>query len=460
MQRDLTTGSLRQAFRALAVPAAIGMTFTTLYNVVDVYWAGGIDTQAQASLAVAFQAFFLFIAFGLGMSSALSALVGGAEGARDADSARRYALQGVGLAALGSAALMALSLFLVPLIFELISAPGPYRDGALRYFYVLVASMPGFILAFAVNGVLQALGDAVSHQRALIAAFFLNLGLNPLLIFGWPGVFGGLGFDGIALATVISQTGVALYVGWRLSRVDLAAGARWRDFLPERGPAYEIAAQALPTMSALIVMMTAGIAIQFYLKGFGEAAVAGYGVALRVEQMFLLPVFGLTGALLPIAAQNFGAGHYDRVRESLWVCIRLGGIYMLIACPTLLIFAPALMRFFTPDPEVIAVGVSYLRVDGIILPIYMTLFAINSFLQALKRPSLAFWIGVYRQALGVPIFAGVFALWLGFGVPGVWYGVATAVATGAVWAFLAAHLAARGAMGNGLFERTAPATAQ
>ena len=78
---DLTQGSLPLHFKRLAVPAAIGMVFTTLYNVVDVFFAGLIGTDAQAGLAISFQAFFIYITFGFGLSSAMTALVGNAIGA-------------------------------------------------------------------------------------------------------------------------------------------------------------------------------------------------------------------------------------------------------------------------------------------------------------------------------------------------------------------------------------------
>ena len=78
---DLTKGSIALHFKRLAVPAAIGMVFTTLYNVVDVFFAGLIGTDAQAGLAISFQAFFIFITFGFGLSSAMTALVGNAIGA-------------------------------------------------------------------------------------------------------------------------------------------------------------------------------------------------------------------------------------------------------------------------------------------------------------------------------------------------------------------------------------------
>ena len=92
---DLTKGSLSLHFRRLAIPAAIGLVFTTMHNVVDVFFAGLIGTDAQAGLAISFQAFFLFITFGFGLSSAMTALVGNALGAKKPDEARLVAAMSV-----------------------------------------------------------------------------------------------------------------------------------------------------------------------------------------------------------------------------------------------------------------------------------------------------------------------------------------------------------------------------
>ena len=99
------------------------------------------------------------------------------------------------------------------------------------------------------------------------------------------------------------------------------------------------------------------------------------------------------------------------------------------------------------DPEVIRIGVNYLRVDGFILPIYMMLFAVNSFLQALKRPIWTFWIGVYRQAFGVAFFSYAFVVWGGFGVLGVWFGIATVI-SGWLISLIVAEYVARGSIGS------------
>ena len=107
----------------------------------------------------------------------------------------------------------------------------------------------------------------------------------------------------------------------------------------------------------------------------------------------------------------------------------------------------------------IRIGVSYLRIDGFILPIYMMLFAINSFLQALKRPIWTFWIGVYRQAFGVAFFVYLYVMIYDFGVLGVWVGIATAVTTGWLISLIVADYVARGSIGGLLVARTDANTA-
>jgi Na+-driven multidrug efflux pump len=100
-----------------------------------------------------------------------------------------------------------------------ISTEGAYRDAGTAYFTILLFSLPSFIIGYGLNGLLQARGDTVSMQYALIGAFFANIGLNPLMMFGIPGIWNGMGFDGIAAATVISQTGVMIFIRLSACRI-------------------------------------------------------------------------------------------------------------------------------------------------------------------------------------------------------------------------------------------------
>jgi putative MATE family efflux protein len=440
---DLTEGPISGHFATLAIPAAMGMLFTTLYNVVDVYFAGQISTEAQAGLAIGFQAFFIMMAVGFGTGSAMSALVGNARGKKDDDTARRTAMQGISFAITAVLILMILGALGGPPLIQLISEPGGYRDAAQGYFYWLLAALPGFVIAYAANGILQAHGDSVTMQRAMMFAFVANIGLNPLFIYGIPGLIPGLGLDGIALATVVSQTGVMLFVLRAVLNLRVIKGAQVQELKPNLSTYREIFAQMIPTASAFMVMFISGFVVQFALKGFGEHAIAAYGIALRIEQILLLPVLGMTGALLPIAAQNFGAGNYDRVREALWFCWKLGFVMTIGAAPILWFAGGTAMSFFTDDAPVIDVGISYLRVDSFLFILYMMLFSINSLLQALKRPIWVFWISVYRQGFGVAFFVWLMIGVLGLEVWGVWLGIGLAVSTGWIIAlFIARRLAA------------------
>ncbi|MEN8919446.1 MAG: MATE family efflux transporter [Octadecabacter sp.] len=436
---DLTKGPLLGHFRTLAIPAAFGMLFSTLYNVVDVYWAGRLSTQAQAGLAIGFQAFFIMMSIGFGLSAALSALVSNAKGLGDRASARTFALQGIVFGIIATLVLMALGWIGGPYLIALVSEPGDYRDAATGYFNWLVLSLPGFLLAYGANGILQAHGDTVTLQRGLMVAFFANVVLNPLLMFGVPGIWGGMGFNGIALSTIISQTAVMLWVLHGVFKLDVLRDPKQSEFSPQLAKFRQIIAQLLPASTAMMVMFVSGFVVQYALKEFGEDAIAAYGVALRIEQILLLPVLGMTGALLPIIGQNFGASNHQRVKDALFLCWKIGFAMSVVAMPLLWLAGRYAMGVFTDNPTVIDIGASYLLVDAFLFPIYMMLFAINSFLQGLKRPIWTLWISIYRQGIGVALFIWLYLGVFGFDVWGVWYGIGTAVSSGWVLAIFAAR---------------------
>lgn len=451
---DLTTGPMSRHFRTLAIPAAFGMLFATLYNVVDVYWAGRLSTDAQAGLAIGYQAFFVLMAIAFGLSSALSALVSNAKGSGNSDETQQFAAQGIAYGIIATLLAMVIGMITGPMLIRLVSEPGAYRDAALGYFNVLIFALPGFFLAYGGNGILQAHGDSRSMQRAMMVAFLVNIGLNPLLMFGVPGVWSGMGFNGIALSTIISQTGVMVFILTRIFKLDMMQGVTRDAFRPVLDIFRQITAQLIPASAAMMVMFISGFVVQFALKEFGGAAVAAYGVALRIEQILLLPVLGMTGALLPIAGQNFGAQEHDRVRAALKFCWTTGFIMTAIAAPILLFGGSFAMSLFSDDPEVIRIGTSYLRVDAFLFPIYMMLFSINSLLQALKKPIWTLWISIYRQGFGVAFFIWVFIAVLDFDVWGVWLGIATAVTSGWVLALIVAKSVADKTM-NGLLTARA-----
>lgn len=454
IDQDLTRGPIPKHFWALAIPAAVGMLFNTLYNVVDVYFAGLVSTAAQAGMSLGFQILALGLAFGVGLGAAMGALVGNALGSGDTRMARRLCAQGISFGLIGSVSIALAGLWYGPRLIQMVSTPGDYQDVGIQYYQLLTLAIPGFLMAFGLNGILQAHGDGRSMQRALIAAFFANIALNPLLMFGIPGVWGGMGFAGLAISTVISQTSVMLYLLRQVLRLDTMENSAFRHFVPDWPRYADITWQVVPTGFAFLLMILAGIVVQFALKDFGEHAVAGYGIAIRLEQLVILPLMGLSSALLPIAAQNLGAGNHDRVREAMFYCWKAGAVLAVLAGPFLWFFGGTVVGTFTDDAEVIRVGRDYLRVASFMLYIYLIHFSITSFLQAMKRPVWSLWISLYRQTFGVAFFVWVYVGLLDMSVIGVWFGTSTAAATGAVVAYFVAAYIARDKIGG--LRRVAP----
>ncbi|MFD2206186.1 MATE family efflux transporter [Kiloniella antarctica] len=216
-ERDLVQGNMAGHFRTLAIPAGIGMLFNTLYNVVDTFFAGMLSTDAQAGLSVSFTVFFILVAFGIGLSQGISALLGSAIGAKNANEAKDLSAQGLSFAFSFSIIIGIAGYCATPLLLDLLGVSNGYRGLAIAYLRIIMFAAPAFMVAFSSNGILSAQGDTTTNQRALICGFLANCLLNPLLIFGFPSFFGlpgfsGIGFDGLATSTVIIEWAVAHYI--------------------------------------------------------------------------------------------------------------------------------------------------------------------------------------------------------------------------------------------------------
>lgn len=419
---DLTTAPIPALVRRLAVPAAVGFFFNTMFNVVDTWFAGRLSTEALAALSLSFPVFFLLVAVGGGFATGTTALIGQALGAGDRRRASLVAAQGVVLSCGLGLAVSALGYLVAPALYRALGADGAYLQTCLQYMRVIMA---GGVLIFGVhmlNAVLNAQGDTRTFRDALIMACLLNIVLDPWLMFGGLGV-PPLGVAGLALATVVAQSfSVSLMArrAWRSGLLHRSSGARWR---PDRAVLAAIARQGLPAGGSMLTMALGVFVITWFLGGFSREAVAAYGVATRIEQILLLPAIGLNVATLALAAQNGGARRFDRVRQAVRTALAAGAVLTIGGGLVLLLAARPLMDAFTDDAAVIGVGVQYLRVAALVEFAYVILFINTSALQGLKRPVLALWLGLGRQVVApLLVFALLTRVWH-VGLAGIWWGI-------------------------------------
>lgn len=408
--------------RRLALPVGIGFFFNTMFNVVDTWYAGQLSTQAVAAVSLSFPLFFLIIAVGSGISTGATALIGHALGADRREEAELYAAQTISFGLLHGLLLTMFGWLATPAIFRLMGAEGEYLSLSVSYMGAMFFGSAFFVANQSHNAILNASGDTRSFRNFLVVAFILNLIYDPWFIYGGFGL-PPLGLAGIAWGTVTIQAIGTIYLHHRARRTGLLGGLGWRGFVPRRAMYRELARLGLPSSLTMLTVAIGIFVITWYVGRFGHQAMAAYGIATRIEQIALLPVMGLNVATLTLVAQNFGARQYDRVRETIRAALGNGIILMCLGTLLVFIFAEPLMRFFTADVTVIAIGREYLRIAAFLFHAYVILYIISFALQGLQRPRFPLLLGFFRQFLApIPIF-WLLAIVLGWGVTGVWWGI-------------------------------------
>ena len=435
---DLTSDPIPHLVRAMAVPAAVGFFFQTMYNVVDTYFAGKISTDALASLSIGFPVFFMVIALASGTSTGTTAVMAKALGAKDHDSARVYGGQVITFGLLVSLGLTAVGLWATPHLFRLLGAEGQYLEMASTYMRIIFAGCTFFIFASVLNAPLNAVGDTRSFRNTLIMGFLCNIILDPWFVFGGLGL-PAMGLRGVAYSTILIEAVICIYLAFKVSRTGLMGKHSFKYMRPRAACMRELAINIVP---ATFNMLTIGLGIfiiTWFISRFGQNGVAAYGVATRIEQIMLLPTIGLNTASLALAGQNFGANRMDRVRETTLTGLKYG-FYLMVPAGILLLFvARPLMAFFTHDVEVIRIGVQYLRIAAFALFPYVILFVSVSTLQGMRRPMFAVWIGLWRQLIAPLLLLPLLSQVMGMGLAGVWWGIIIIVWSSALFTLWYAH---------------------
>ncbi len=420
---SITTDPIPQLTWRIALPASVGMFFNTLFNFVDTYCAGLLGTDELAALSVSFPLFFLMIAVGSGLSQGATAMISNALGAGDAPSARRLFAQSLVFAVAAGVMLTVLGLLAAPSLFRLLGADGSWLAKTLAYVNVIFSGAVFFVLSMAINAGLSAQGETRVYRNFLIAGFLANCVLNPLLMWGFAFI-PAMGVAGLALSTVIIQAGGCVLLWSSVRKTELARRFIASDFRPDASSLREIAAQSVPAALNMMTIACGILVMIWYVKHFGQAAVAAVGIATRIEQIVLMPAIGLGTAMLSIVGQNHGAGLPHRVREAWLTNIRYGAGMMIVGGVLVWVFGASIMRIFTHDPAVILDGTRYLGAAAVTLAAYPILFVTVFMMQGLKRPGYGLWIGIYRQIVGPILIYQTLAFTLGWGLSGIWWGMA------------------------------------
>ena len=395
---NLTKESIWLLLRKVTIPASTGPLFMTFYNLVDTYFAGKISPEALAAVAKSWPITFIALAISIGIQAGTQSLISNSVGAKENKIASLYVAQSITFAIIVSIFVTLFGLNFSEFLLKIMGSSPESIILTREYLDIIFYGSIIILVQLSLNGTLSAQGDTKSYRNILIISFFLNIFLNPLFIFGY-GIIPAFGIAGLAISTLIAQGIGVLYLIYKVYCCKLKKFLYLDCFIPKINLLINIFKQSVPIMFTMLMIMFGVFNIFYFVGQFGELATAGYGTAVRIEQVLLLPVIGLNTAVLSIAGQNYGAKLFERIKEVYGKALMFGSGFMIIAGLIIYFSSTLVISFFTTDIEVINSGALYLKVAALIGPIYPVFFITSALFQALKLAIYSLYMTIIRLTL-------------------------------------------------------------
>ncbi|ABX30761.1 MATE efflux family protein [Petrotoga mobilis SJ95] len=400
----------------LSLPAIVAMLVQALYNFVDtIYIARGVGTLGIAGVSVAFPIQMIIMAFGGMIGIGGGTLISRSLGAKDVERAENALGNIFSAIFVLSIALTILGTIFLDPILNLFGATPDILSYSEDYMSVILYGAIFFSIAMASHNVMRAEGNAKYAMIAMIVPGVLNIILDPIFIFVL-----NMEVKGAAVATVLSQFVGVVYIGYYFLSGKSALKFHRKNFILD----WHIMSETLAVGSSAFVRQVAGsllaIVLNNLLGTYGSSLhIAIFGVINRLLMFFFMPMFGIAQGFLPIAAYNYGAKRYDRVKEVLKKATIAALTWSIVSFLLVQLFPGFLLSIFSTDPSLISEGIPALRIDTMFIWVVGFQVVGASLFQAIGRAGPALLLSMSRQILiFIPM---VFVMSHFFGLMGIWY---------------------------------------
>ncbi|WP_363318412.1 MATE family efflux transporter [Marivita sp.] len=434
---DLTKGPVWRALAQVSTPMTFGILAVLSVGLADAYFLGQLGQAPLAAVGFIYPVTTALTSLSIGLSAGTNAVVSQAIGREneDPDTPVRLALHSLALGVF-LAALVALGFVAVaPTLFGWMGA----QDAALAETQLYVPfwslSFPFLVAMMVANAVFRAHGDGATSAVIMVWAAAINIAINPVLIFGW-GPVPQMGTEGAALATAIGRgigAATALWYAWYSGLLTTCGKPFYGILYSFR----DVIAVGLPASMSNAINPAGMALVTAAVATLGEAAVAGFGAATRVQSVMLVALFALSAGIGPVVGQNFGAALQDRARLALkqawFFCVAYG----LLLATGVTIFADQIAGFFTDSPEALGYTAQYLRIVSWSIMGYGIVVITNAAMNARSKAAYSLGLSLTR----------IFILYVPLAWIGMWMfdylGILLAAVTANMLAIVGSLLCAR-----------------
>ncbi len=418
----LTEGAVGRTLFVFSLPILVSNVLQSLNGSVNSIWVGrylGSAALTATSNANTIMFFLIGVVFGVGMAASI--LVGQSIGAGNVDQAKRVIGTSASFFILTAIGISVVGFFVSPQLLSWMHTPADALPFAIAYLRVIFVGMP-FIFAYAfVTIVLRGAGDAKTPLLFSMLSVGLDIGLNPLLIFG-VGPLPKMGIAGAATSTLIANgtTLVAILVHlYRRRHFLCLRGAELSYLRPDRTILRSLVTKGVPMGLQMIVMTSSAIVMISLVNGFGTATSAAFGAALQLWNYIQMPAFAIGMAASAMAAQNVGAGRWDRVGRVAAVGVGINLLMTGTLAAVIYVFARGAFGLFLTEPAPIAIG---MHLNSIVVWSF-TLFGVSMVLSSVVRstgavlpPLLILFVSLW--VLRIPFALALLPRW---GADAIWW---------------------------------------
>jgi putative MATE family efflux protein len=384
----VTEGSISKNLIRFAIPLFLGQLLQQLYNVVDSVVVGNVlGKEALAAVSTTGSLIFLMVGFINGLFMGSSVIIGKRYGAKDYNSVSIAVHTGITFALAMGIVLTIVGYFFTPVLLRLMGTPEDVLPNSALYFKIYFLGGLGNVMYSACCGVFQAVGDSKRPLYYLMVSTLINTTLDIVFV-----KFLAVGIAGAAAATVIAQFTSATLAFVKLTRVD----GPHRIFLSKLRADKDTLAKELklgfPTGIQNSVIAIGNVVVQSNINAFGAVAMAGCGSYFKLEGFVFLPIICMTMALTTFVSQNIGAGKIDRVRKGSVIggLITAGGAEIIGVIS--FVFAPVLLRMFSQDMDVIAIGTQQARTESLFYFMLATSHALASVYRGAGKTTVPMFV--------------------------------------------------------------------
>ncbi len=419
----LTEGSIPRHLVTMTLPMIWGILAIISFNLVDTYFVARLGPRALAALSFTFPVVMAFISIGIGLGAGTSSVLARAVGAGDLARARRLATDAMSFAFLLVSVLALCGIATIDPLFRLLGAEAELMPLIRDYMVIWYLGIVFMIVPMVGTGAMRAMGDSRLAGIVLGGGALLNILLDPILIFGLFGL-PRLELQGAALASVIARALTFALTVWALSAKYRLITHPWPGLRPLLGSWRAILHVGLPAAGTNAIIPVATGVVVAMLAQFGEATVAGFGPATRVEGLALVVFYALSAIIGPLVGQNLGAGKLERVREAVRLSTAFAFLFGLAVALILIVLAGPIAGLFSDAPEIVSVTRLYLWIVPLSYGGAGTIMICNAAFNGLGWPGRAVVLSLARMVvLYLPL---AYLLGQVFGVQGIF--AATALA--------------------------------